>query len=121
MELYDWPGGYAQHFDGIGKTGGEQPEELQKVFSDNRRMAAIRMEQETVPAVEVRAKSNVRHLVPGHTFHLRRHFAGADGQYLLLSVTQSASLAGDDRSGKGALTYGNSLTCMPAALPLPHG
>lgn len=117
MELYDWPGGYAQRFDGIGKTGGEQPAELQKVFSDNRRVAAIRMEQETVPALEVRAKSNVRHLVPGHTFHLRRHFAGADGQYLLLSVTQTASLAGDYRSGKGALTYGNSFTCMPAALP----
>src|SRR5262249_56236498 len=32
LELYDYPGGYAQRFDGIDKSGGERPAELRKVY-----------------------------------------------------------------------------------------
>ena len=116
MEMYDWPGAYAQRFDGINKSGGEQPGELQKIFVDNRRTVEIRMDAETAPAVQVKGKSNVKHLVPGHKFSLKRHFAGGDGQYLLVSVQHSCEFAGDYRSGKDPLTYSNSFTCMPVAL-----
>src|SRR5262249_22245763 len=48
LEIYDWPGGYAQRFDGVPKGGGEQPAELQKIFDDNKRTVALRMEEEGV-------------------------------------------------------------------------
>ena len=35
LEIYDYPGGYAQRFDGVGAGGGDQPADLQKIFQDN--------------------------------------------------------------------------------------
>ena len=116
-ELYDWPGEYAQRFDGINRSGGEQEDELQKVFQDNTRTAGIRMDEEATLAVSIRGASNVKHLVPGHRFKLKRHFSG-DGEYVLASVAHRASFGADYRSGKDAtLTYQNGFTCFPSALP----
>ena len=36
MELYDYPGGYAERYDGVTTGGGEQAGELQKIFEDNK-------------------------------------------------------------------------------------
>ena len=117
LELYDFPGEYAQRFDGINQGGGEQPAELQKIFRDNQRTVELRMDEETTQAIEVRAKSNVKHVVSGYKFTLQRHF-NADGEYVITSVRHQASLAADYRSGKDELlTYENEMTCIPAALP----
>jgi type VI secretion system secreted protein VgrG len=117
MVVNDWPGEYAQRFDGINKGGGEQPEELQKIFQDNRRTVGIRMDEETTPAVVIRAKSNVKHLVPGYGFTLQRHF-NADGKYVVTSVKHMASCGAGYRSGDdAALAYENEFTCIPPALP----
>jgi len=117
MEVYDFPGEYAQRFDGIGKGGGEQASELQKIFQDNERTVGIRMDEETTPAVVIRAKSNVKHLVPGYKFTLQRHF-NADGEYVLTSVKHAATCGAGYRSGEeAALTYENEATCIPAAMP----
>jgi type VI secretion system secreted protein VgrG len=43
LELYDFPGKYAQRFDGVSGGGGEQPQELNKIFEDNQRTVEIRM------------------------------------------------------------------------------
>ena len=116
-ELYDWPGEYAQRFDGINRSGGEQKDELQKVFQDNARTAGIRMDEEATLAVVVRGASNVKHFVPGHRFKLKKHFSG-DGEYVLASVTHRAAFGADYRSGKDALhSYQNAFTCFPSALP----
>ena len=117
MELYDYPGEYAQRFDGINQGGGEQPAELQKIFRDNQRTVELRMDEETTPAILIRAKSNVKHLVSGYKLTLQRHF-NADGDYVITTVRHQASLAADYRSGKEELlTYENEFTCIPAALP----
>ncbi|MBK6404696.1 MAG: type VI secretion system tip protein VgrG [Holophagales bacterium] len=117
MEVYDFPGEYAQRFDGINKGGGEQAAELQKIFQDNERTVGIRMDEETTPAVVIRAKSSVKHLVPGYKFTLQRHF-NADGAYLLTSVKHAATCGAGYRSGEeDALTYENEATCIPAAMP----
>ena len=117
MEVYDFPGEYAQRFDGINAGGGEQPAELQKIFQDNQRTVELRMDEETTPAIVIRAKSNVKHVVSGYKFTLQRHF-NADGDYVITSVRHQASLAADYRSGKEELlTYENDVTCIPAALP----
>ncbi len=116
-EVYDWPGEYAQRFDGINRSGGEQQDELQKVFEDNTRTVGIRMDEEAALAVTARGASNVKHFVAGHKLTLKRHFS-SDGEYVLASVTHRASFGADYRSGKDAvLTYQNGFTCFPAALP----
>src|SRR5262249_4063551 len=37
LEIYDYPGEYAQRFDGIDRGGGEQSAEVQKIYTDNKR------------------------------------------------------------------------------------
>ena len=117
FEIYDFPGEYAQRFDGINPGGGEQAGDLQKIFEDNKRTVDIRMQQETLPSLTIRGGSNCRQFVAGHKFTLQRHI-NADGQYVLTSVTHSARISGDFRSGHGGeFIYNNSFTAIPAALP----
>ena len=117
LEIYDFPGEYAQRFDGIDRGGGEQPAELQKIFQDNKRTTEIRMQQETVPGIVLRGASNCRNFVSGFKFTLKRHF-NADGKYLLVSVKHSARLNADYRSGDdSSFLYENAFTCIPLALP----
>ncbi|MBS1831101.1 MAG: type VI secretion system tip protein VgrG, partial [Acidobacteria bacterium] len=46
FEIYDYPGDYGRFYDGINKGGGEQASKLDDVFTANRRIAQIRMQQE---------------------------------------------------------------------------
>jgi len=117
LEIYEYPGGYAQRFDGVDKGGGDRPADLQKIFKDNERTVKIRMEQEELPGLQIQGSSYCRHFLPGHKFTLSKHF-DADGEYLLTRVEHRAQLDGDYRSG-GELpfTYENRFTCIPNALP----
>jgi type VI secretion system secreted protein VgrG len=117
LELYDWPGEYAQRFDGVDKGGGDRPSDVQKIFQDNKRTVEIRMQQEALSALLIRGGSNCRQLTSGHKFTLEKHFNG-DGQYVLTSVRHTASGAGDYRGGEtGAFHYENRFECIPVALP----
>jgi type VI secretion system secreted protein VgrG len=123
LEIYDWPGEYAQRFDGIDKGGGERPAELQKIFDDNKRTVNIRMQQEAATAVSVQGASNCRQLVPGYKFTLAPEpkdpllkLLNADGAYVLTGVSHSAR-GGDYRSDGAGFQYHNTFTCIPAALP----
>src|SRR5207249_9397707 len=58
LEIYDYPGAYAQRFDGVDKGGGDQTAEVQKIFKDNKRTVKVRMEQEAVPSVEIHGESS---------------------------------------------------------------
>ncbi len=111
-EVYDYPGAYAQRFDGIDPAGGKQPAELQRILPEGQRTAAIRMEEETVNSVQIKGASTSPHLSSGHKFTLQEHF-NADGKYLVTRVTHSIR-----RSGRrGSLEYSNSFECIPADLP----
>ena len=90
LELYDFPGEYAQRFDGISGGGGEQPEEVQKIFEDNRRTVEIRMQEEALPSLLIQGASQCRQFTSGHKFTLERHF-NANGAYVLTSVQHSAA------------------------------
>ncbi len=116
LELYDYPGAYAQRFDGINKGGGEQAAELSKIFTDNVRTAEIRIQEQAAASVLVQGAGNVRHLVSGHKFTLERHFEG-DGPWVLYKVEHAASEAADVRSDDGGFTYESKFSCFPAALP----
>jgi type VI secretion system secreted protein VgrG len=117
LEIYDYPGEYAQRFDGVEKGGGDKSGDLQKIFEDNTRTAGIRMQQEALPSLVIRGTSNCRQFVSGHKFTMSRHF-NADGQYLLTSVNHVATDDSYETDGGNANThYENVFTCIPFALP----
>ena len=116
LELYDYPGGYAGRFDGVDRGGGDQAGNLNKIFQDNKRTVAIRMEQEAAQAIIIRGAGNCRQFMAGHKFTLERHF-NADGPYVLASVQHNAAASTDFSSGgTSEITYVNSFTCLPLSL-----
>jgi type VI secretion system secreted protein VgrG len=118
LEIYEFPGGYAERFDGVSPSGGEQPSRLQKLFEDNKRTVNLRMQAEAVPALAIQGSSSCTNFVSGHKFTLDRHFDG-QGAYVLVSVVHNGSLGTPYRSGQGdeSFTYTNDFTCIPIALP----
>jgi len=117
-EVFKHPGEYAKRFDGISSSGGEQPSELNKIFTDNTRTVKIRAHGIETPMLLIRGASNVRFLTPGHKFTLDRHF-NADGSYVLTSVYH-VGREGDmrARSSQGKKPhYENAFSCIPFALP----
>ncbi|HMH45200.1 MAG TPA: type VI secretion system tip protein TssI/VgrG [Pyrinomonadaceae bacterium] len=118
LELYDFPGAYAQRFDGVNKGGGEQAGDLTHIFEDNKRTTKIRMQAETVPGLVIKGNSNCRHFTSGYRFDLEQHF-NADGSYILTELAQEARItAADYRSaGDGEFTYENRFACIPDAVP----
>ena len=117
FEIYDWPGQYAQRFDGVNPGGGDRPGDLQHIFEDNKRTVEIRMQEEALGSLVIRGRSNCRHFMAGHKFSLIRHFSGEGGPYVLTSVLHSAR-GGDFRDGNTEeFQYRNEFTCIPQALP----
>jgi type VI secretion system secreted protein VgrG len=117
LEIYDYPGGYAQRFDGMDKGGGERSADLQKIYAENARAAVIRIQQEAVAGLLIQGTSYCRQMTSGYKFTLARHF-NADGQYVLTSVEHRARQKWAFRSGEGtAFAYDNRFTCLPIALP----
>ena len=116
LEIYDYPGAYAQRFDGVDPGGGARAQDLQKIFEDNKRTVAIRMQQETVAALVINGASDCRQLVSGYKFKLSKHF-NADGQYVITSVSHSAEQAIGTDTDESDFRYSNVFTCIPIALP----
>lgn len=117
LEIYDYPGRYAQRFDGVGPGGEDRSSDLANVFTDNQRTVKLRMEEAACHTLRIDGVSNAGHFAPGCKFTLERHFDG-DGDYLLRKVEHSAQLASDPRpSEEPRLTYRNRFTCLPAGLP----
>ena len=120
LEIYENPGRYAQRFDGINKTGGEQAGELQKIFTDNDRTVKLRAQQGEAAMIVIQGEGSHRNFTAGHKFTLTRHFDG-NGKYVLLSVSHEAKEAdfSSNTGGGGGEEghYANSFTCIPYADP----
>jgi type VI secretion system secreted protein VgrG len=115
LELYDWPGEYAQRYDGVDPSGGEQPQEVQKVFKDNERTATLRMDEETAPGLVARGETNAKHLRSGHLFTLEKHF-NADGDWVVLDALYEATQTADYRSGNDEAQFAASFTAIPGGV-----
>ena len=116
-EIYDYPGGYAQRFDGVDPGGGARAADLSKIAPDGNRTAGVRMAQETLPAVVVAGESDCRHFSAGWQFTLKDH-PNANGAYVLTRLTHEASIEGSYTSNDlPTLSYGNRFECVPLALP----
>ena len=55
LEIYNYPGGYAQRFDGITQAGAPRPQDLSNIYPDGARTVRIRMQQEEVASLESKA------------------------------------------------------------------
>jgi type VI secretion system secreted protein VgrG len=117
LEIYDWPGEYAQRFDGVGPGREDRPEDIQKIFQDNKRTVDIRMQQEAATALTAAGASRLRQLTAGHKFTLDKHF-NADGAYVVTSVHHVARMSGNYRTGDmDEIAYDNTFTCLPTSVP----
>lgn len=115
LEIYEYPGGFAQRFDGVDRHGGPRPADLQDILKDNQRTVRVRMEQEETASLGVRGDSDCGHFVPGHKFNLQRHF-DADGAYLLTRVEHKARLGVYATGQAPEFTYENRFTAIPNTL-----
>ena len=118
LEVLEQPGRYALRFDGINKNAGEQPDELGKIFQDNKRTTELRMELVESRMIEIKGAGNCRQLTAGHKFTLQRHFSG-DGKYLIKAVQHHAregSFRSDDEKDTENY-YGNTFSAQPFELP----
>ena len=117
LERYDYPGGYAQRFDGIDPGGSEQPQELPKILEDNERTVGIRIQEEATPGLVIHGTGSCRTFLPGHKFLLTGHDHG-DGPYVLTRVEHVARQGGFTSSDRDTpFTYDNTFDCIPFALP----
>jgi len=117
LENYDFPGRYAQRFDGVDAGGSDEASNLQKIYQDNARTAGIRIQEEAAAGLHVQAHSDCRFLSAGYKFTLDGHF-NANGAYVLTDVEHTASIEGTYAQGNQPGTvYSNVLHCIPIALP----
>ena len=117
LEQYEFPGAYAQRFDGIAPGGGDRAADIQNIFKDNSRTVTIRMQQETTPGVTISGSSTCRQFAAGCKFTLDRHFNG-NGQYVLTSVYHQATVGEAYTTGADSQSpYTNTFECIPFALP----
>ena len=119
LELYDYPGAYAQRFDGVGPNGEDQASQLQNIYTDGTRTANIRMQQETAEAVRVDGESTCQQLNAGCKFSLENHY-NADGKYVLTQVEHDASLEGaftESYGRESTFRYRNHFQAIPLELP----
>jgi len=112
LEQYDFPGGFAQRFDGVDPGGGDRPGDLPKLQEAAVRAARNRSEEEARQILVVDGASTVPALGSGSTFGLQGHF-DADGRYLVTSVEHSATQGAQG----GGFEYTNSFTCIPDGVP----
>jgi type VI secretion system secreted protein VgrG len=117
LEIYDYPGGYAQRFDGVTPSGGDRAADVQNIFKDNARTVGIRMQEETAASMLLDGASTCRQLGAGYKFTLDRHFNG-NGAYVLTRVEHLATAGEAYTMGKDdSPPYTNTFHCIPAALP----
>jgi type VI secretion system secreted protein VgrG len=115
LEIYDFPGGYAQRFDGINPTGGPRPQDLKNIFQDRDRTVRVRMEEEETAGLEIAGASDCGNFSAGYKFTLERHF-DADGCYLLNRIEHDAIQSHYRTDQDQPFRYENHFSCVPDAL-----
>jgi type VI secretion system secreted protein VgrG len=106
LEMYDYPGEYAQRFNVADSR-------LDKVQSEGEKLDKIRLEEEELPGKVFEASSSCRQFISGHKFKLKKHFQ-SDGEYVLTSLSYSVGQNPDYISGRASAPYQNSFVCVKA-------
>jgi type VI secretion system secreted protein VgrG len=123
LEMYEYPGEFAQRFDGIDPSGGVRAADLANLGPDGARTTKIRMEEEASAAVLIAGTGNSPLFCPGFTFTRtaqdkpKEAVLKNDGEYLLAGVAHFASGPGyRSATGAGSHAYHNSFTCVPTSV-----
>lgn len=91
LEIKDWPGDYANHFDGIDHGGQEAPSRFDLIFEARDRTVKNRQEEIDVAYKTIRGTSDCCSLAGGFHFEFIRHpHREQNGKYVLTSVRHSA-------------------------------
>ena len=115
LEIYKFPGGYARKYDGIDKSGGEQPSDLQNMFEDNQQSSKDQMEIFDSDFTAYYGDSDCGTMMPGFRFNLKNHPQSEyNAAYILTTVTHEINqqpnflveLEYDE-------AYKNTFTCIP--------
>src|SRR5215471_15375050 len=109
LELYDYPGGYAEKFNKPGQR-------LDKVEPEGRMMVELQMEEQETPHLIHEGSSVCRAFTAGTKFQLKSPPRGvSEGPYALTSVQHSATQDSSFVSGDsdGPVSYSNTFTCIP--------
>jgi type VI secretion system secreted protein VgrG len=128
LEVYDWPGEYAQRFDGIDQGGSPQPAELKKISPDAKRTVELRMQQVASAAVRIQGSATARQMNCGHKFTLATRPKDlvatpikAEGEYVVATVQHAIRVPANYRSGIAGegegFSYTNVFSAFPADLP----
>jgi len=104
LEMYDYPGEYAQRFNAPDSRLGQ-------VQSEGEKLDRIRLEEEELPGRVFEGSSSCRQFVSGHKFKLKKHFQ-SDGEYVLTSLSYSVGQNPDYISGRASAPYQNSFVCV---------
>lgn len=121
LEMYEYPAGYGRKYDGIDRTGGESPNDLQGVFEDNRRTATTMMNSLDSQYKVLSGFSDCSALTAGHRFTLLNHpKSDMNGQYLVTKITHEAEqnpqyTTDDDIEDP----YTSSFSCIPQGAGAP--
>ncbi|QDU95134.1 type VI secretion system Vgr family protein [Lignipirellula cremea] len=117
MERYDYPGAYAQRFDGVTPGGGDRSADLQKISEDGERTVKLRAQEAAARSVVCRGRSDCVHFSTGSVFELTEHLVG-NGKYLFTKIRHEARLSTPLRSTNEApeMKYENHFDCLPLAI-----
>jgi len=118
LEIYEYPGEYAQRFDGIAPGGGEQSDRIGKIQGDGERTSRIRIEEEAAQMIRMRGETQYLNMTPGFKFNLTGHFSD-DDEYVITTVSHSISEQGGYGMESSEIVVDRhvSFTCIPLALP----
>lgn len=122
LEIYEYPGEFAQRFDGVQPGGtdrsGSDAEHIDRIPDDAKRTAHIRMQEETLPSIQIQGAGYCAALSAGFKFtKCNLPSKIEDGEYVVTSVSHSGHFSGYRSGGDGDFDYHNSFTCIPFALP----
>ncbi|MEZ5352923.1 MAG: type VI secretion system tip protein TssI/VgrG [Bryobacteraceae bacterium] len=112
MEVFDYPGEYAQLFVDPDKR-------LDQVQSEGERVVRLRMESEEVSIRSFAGTGFAVTLASGYQFELKQHyFKPLNTKYVLTTVQHQATQTPAYRGSQAALgAYRNSFKCIPLAVP----
>lgn len=122
LESYTFPTGYARKYDGIDKSGGEQPSNLNDVFPDIKRTAQNRLAALDSQHKVLKGISDCCSLTPGYRFQLKNHpNKEFNTQYIVLSVEHNANqIPSYTSADKEVPRYKNEFTCIPHGAGQPE-
>lgn len=114
LEIYDFPGGYARKIDGIDKGGGERASDLQKIFTDNRNTAQIRMQEIDAQHKKITGTSDCDSFTAGHRFQLNNHPVRENNiKHVLVTVNHQITQSPTYQTNDPVKSYTNSFVCIP--------